>query len=192
VSELDRDRWDAKHASADTPSLADVALPAVFAPFEARFPRAGRALELACGRGGTAVWLAKRGLDVLAGDVSSVAISAARELADLARVADRCEFIVTDLDDGLPSGPSVDVVVCHLFRDPGLDAAIMERLAPGGLLAMACLSEVGAEPGPFRARPGELLERFAALDVLAFGESDGRTWLLSRRAPRSTPGAAST
>ena len=192
MSKADRGRWDAKYAAADTPSSWDVALPAVFAEFEPEFPRAGRALELACGRGETAVWLAQRGLDVLAVDVSPVALVAGEELARLAGVSERCQFAVADLDDGLPSGPSVDVVVCHLFRDLRLDASIIERLAPGGLLAMACLSEVGAEPGPFRARPGELRERFAALDVLAFGESDGRTWLLSRRAAGSTPGAAST
>ena len=44
-------------------------------------------------------------------------------------------------------------ILCHKFRDRRLDQAIIERLAPGGLLAIAVLSEVGAAPGPFRAKP---------------------------------------
>lgn len=112
-------------------------------------------------------------------DVSTVAVGLARELARQSGCNDRCTFDVVDLDDGLPPGPAVDVIVCHLFRDARLDASIVERLVPGGLLAMAALSEVGAGPGPFRAKPGELRAAFADLNVLAEGEADGRAWLLA-------------
>lgn len=155
-------------------------LPPVFAPYGSAFPTTGTALDLACGRGPVAVWLAQRGLRVWGLDVSPVAVALARELADAYGVAARCRFDVADLDDGLPAGPPVDVVVCHLFRDPRLDTAVVERLVPGGLLAVAVLSEVGAEPGPYRARPGELLDAFAALDVVAAGEGDGQAWLVAR------------
>jgi hypothetical protein len=93
---------------------------------------------------------------------------------------DRCRFEVVDLDDGLPAGPPVDVVLCHKFRDRRLDDAIIGRLAPGGLLAIAVLSEVGAAPGPFRAAPGELPAAFARLDRIADGEGQGYAWLLAR------------
>jgi 2-polyprenyl-3-methyl-5-hydroxy-6-metoxy-1,4-benzoquinol methylase len=191
VSRADRERWDAKYGSRETPTLDDIRLPAVFEPFVTEFPTAGSALEIACGRGGTAVWLARRGLEVVAVDVSPVAIAAAQELVRLTGVRDRCRFAIADLDQGLPSGPAVDVLVCHLFRDPRLDDAMMERLAPGGLLAVACRSEVDGVPGPYRAGPGELLERFAGLDTVAAGEGDGRAWLLSRRGRGSTPTSAS-
>lgn len=189
MTEADRQRWDAKHAavSADAVQLAST-----FASFEHEFPTSGTALEVACGRGSTAVWLAQRGLTVVAVDVSPVAIDAARALAIDAGVAGRVRFAVADLDDGLPAGPPVSVIVCHLFRDPGIDEAMIRRLVPGGLLAMACLSEVGAEPGPFRARAGELRQRFAALETIAAGEADGKAWLLSRRSGGSTPTSAST
>ena len=79
-------------------------------------------------------------------------------------------------------------MLCHRFRDPRLDHAIVARLAPGGLVAMVVLSEVGAGPGPFRARPGELLEAFAGLDVVAHGEAGGEAWLLARaRASGASP-----
>lgn len=156
--------------------------PAIFAAFEAELARRGLALDLACGRGETAVWLASRGMQVHAVDISPVAIELARTLASSCGFADRCRFEVADLDGGLPDGPPADLILCHLFRDARLDRALVERLAPGGLLAIAVLSEVGAGPGSFRARPGELRAAFGDLDLVADGEADGRAWLLGRRA----------
>jgi SAM-dependent methyltransferase len=114
-------------------------------------------------------------------DVSPTAIDLARRLAVDSGVADQCRFEVFDLDDGLPDGPQVDLLCCYLFRDRRLDQAMMDRLIPGGLLAVAVLSEVGAGPGPFRTRPRELSISFDELDVLVEGEEDGMAWLLARR-----------
>lgn len=152
----------------------------MFEAHERWFPSVGRALELACGPGRAAVWLARRGLEVWGVDVSAVAVERARTLAVEHGVADRCRFDVVDLDDGLPPGPPVDLVLCHRFRDARLDHAVVERLAPGGLLAMAVLSEVGAGPGSFRAAPGELRRAFGHLDTVAEGEGAGEAWLLAR------------
>jgi SAM-dependent methyltransferase len=127
------------------------------------------------------VWLALRGMEVTGIDVSPVAIDLARELASLSGVADRCRFEVHDLDDGLPDGPQMGLVFCHLFRDMRLDQAIIDRTAPGGTVAVATLSEVDAGPGQFRARPGELREAFGSLEVLAEGEANGIAWLIGRK-----------
>jgi len=181
MAEGDRRRWDERYAAQGPPPAGAMEPPDVLARHAEEFPTAGRALDLACGRGSGAVWLARRGLDVRGFDVSAVAVDQAREVARLAGVADRCRFEVVDLDDGLPAGPPVDVILCHRFRDRRLDRAIIERLAPGGLLAIAALSEVGAAPGPFRAAPGELPAAFAELDQVAAGEGEGQAWLLARR-----------
>jgi SAM-dependent methyltransferase len=119
-------------------------------------------------------------MDVWGLDVSAVAIGQARDLAQRSGVADRCRFDVLDLDDGVPDGPTVDVVLCQKFRDRRLDQAILDRLAPGGLLAVVALSEVDAAPGPFRAAPGELTAAFAELGLIADGEGQGYAWLLAR------------
>ena len=156
-------------------------LPTAFAAIEDLLPVDGIALEIACGRGELAVWLAMRGMAVVGVDVSPVAVELARELAGRSGVADRCRFEVWDLDNGLPPGPSVDLVVCHMFREPRLDQALVERLAPGGLLAIASLSEVGGEPGRFRAWPGELREAFGGVKVIAEDEGEGVAWLLGRK-----------
>ncbi|MCB0940809.1 MAG: class I SAM-dependent methyltransferase [Mycobacterium sp.] len=183
MSERDRLRWDERYASRGAPAPEAIGPPAVFGPHADAFPAAGTVLDLACGPGTTAVWLARRGLTVRGLDVSPVAVEQARDLATRAGLEDRCHFVVVDLDDGLPPGPPVDVIVCHRFRDRRLDRAITDRLAPGGLLAISVLSAVGAAPGPFRAEPGELRAAFAKLTVIATGEGDGEAWLLARRAP---------
>jgi hypothetical protein len=72
-------------------------------------------------------------------------------------------------------------LLCYLFRDPKLDEAMVDRLKPGGMLATGVLSEVGAEPGRFRARPGELRNAFGLLDILVEGEGDGMAWLIGRK-----------
>jgi SAM-dependent methyltransferase len=183
VTDDDRDRWDRRYTDRPAPTVDDVALPAVFAPFADIFPTAGRALDLACGPGAAAVWLAGRGMAVHGYDVSRVAIARARDLARHSGCAERCRFEVADLDEGLPAGEPVDVVVCLRFRDPRLDRDIIERLCPGGLLAISALSEVGGRPGPFAVRRGALTRAFPTLDVVAAGEGHGEAWLLARRSP---------
>ena len=127
------------------------------------------------------MWLARRGLSVAGIDVSPVAIASADEAASDLGLGDRCRFEVVDLDNGLPPGPSVDVVICHRFRQPSLYRSMVERLRPGGLLAIAVLSEVDAEPGAFRAPAGELTESFRALETLVAVEARGSAVLLGRR-----------
>lgn len=180
MTDEDRLHWDERYAAVGPAPAGATGPPPQLAPYEDLLPSSGTALELACGRGRGAVWLAGRGLDYLGVDVSPVAVRLARELVDHGGLGNRCRFEVVDLDHGLPPGPPVDVLLCHLFRDPRLDRAIINRLAPGGLLVIVVLSEVGVGPGRFRAAPGELLTAFAELEVLAAGEADGEAWVLAR------------
>jgi 2-polyprenyl-3-methyl-5-hydroxy-6-metoxy-1,4-benzoquinol methylase len=180
VSEKDRRRWDAAYTDGESDAVP--ALPQVFGDQAGRFPVTGSALDIACGTGKGSVWLARRGLAVWGLDVSAVAIDEARQAAARHGVAERCHFDVADLDEGLPAGPPVDVVLCHRFRDPGLYPSLAARLRPGGLLAICVLSEVGAEPGRFRAGPGELAAAFAGLETLGAAEGDGQAWLVARAA----------
>jgi SAM-dependent methyltransferase len=181
VAADDRTRWDDRYARRAPATAAEAVLPAAFAPFADAFPVEGHALDLACGRGQAATWLARRGLTVTAFDISPVAIEQARQLAHSCGVAQRCRFEAADLDDGLPVGPLANVVVCLRFRDERLDRAVVERLAPGGLLAISALSEVGGTAGPFRVAAGDLDRAFPTLEVLAAGAADGEAWLLGRK-----------
>ena len=84
--------WNAHYASGFTPWDSDEPDPALVAAVEAGTIPAGRALEVGCGTGTNALWLAARGFDVLGVDVSPLAIDRARaKLGDArARAASRC------------------------------------------------------------------------------------------------------
>ena len=181
----DRERWDARYA--DGALGIDPAPPDAIV--EARLidhvPINGRALDVACGLGAQTIWLAHRGLDVTALDVSDEAIGRVREDAVRHDVADRVTAAAVDFDDGLPDDlTELDVIVCQRFRDPRLYSEFVSRLRPGGLLVVTVLSETGAEsPGPFHAPPGELR---AAFDVegstmLHHVEADGQESIVVRR-----------
>ncbi len=110
----------------------------------------GRALDLGCGEGADAVWLALRGWHVTAVDVSGVALArAARHAAD-AGVPDRIDFQRRDLGESFPAG-EFDLVSAQFLHSWGAlprervlrDAAA--AVAPGGIL----LIEGHLDAGPF-------------------------------------------
>ena len=183
----DRAWWDARHGDAGPSGTAPPGALVGAAELTAFLPVSGRALDVACGRGGVAVWLAQRGLVVDAVDISPVGLAAGARLAAAAGVTGRVRWITHDLDAGLPAdcrGP-YDVVVCQRFRDPHRYSELAAALAPGGVLAITVLSEVDAGPGPFRAPAGELRTAFSDLETLLDREHDGEATLLARRLPPS-------
>lgn len=98
--------------------------------------RPGRALDLGCGSGGNAVWLAERGWKVTAVDFSEVAIEKARM-----RAAERgveVEFAVSDVTTYQPRGPYDLITSFYIQLWPKQRAEMLaiavESLAPGGTL----------------------------------------------------------
>jgi SAM-dependent methyltransferase len=65
-----------------------------------------RALDLGCGEGADAIWLAERGWTVVAVDVSTTALSRARAAAESRGITDRIDFQQHDLTAGFPPGSS--------------------------------------------------------------------------------------
>ena len=145
-------------------------------------PARGDALDIACGRGRHALWLAGRGLQVTAVDRDTEAIAtlsaAAREraLAITTRVVD-LEQPGTDLGGGV-----YDVIVgVHYLHRP-LFPAILTALRPGGILIYETFTRAQARRGKptnpaFLLESGELRSLTASLDVLderegEFGDRD--------------------
>ncbi len=62
------------------------------------------ALDLGCGEGGDAIWLAEHGWHVTAVDISETALQRAAAAATARGVGDRIEFAQHDLSDGFPEG----------------------------------------------------------------------------------------
>ena len=77
----------------------------------------GRALDLGCGEGGDAIWLARQGWRVTAVDVSATALDRAAEDAAKAGVADRIDFQRHDLAVNFPSGV-FDLVSAQYLHSP--------------------------------------------------------------------------
>jgi 2-polyprenyl-3-methyl-5-hydroxy-6-metoxy-1,4-benzoquinol methylase len=153
-AENDRDRWDARHMAADD---VDPAPSEFLVESAARLPTSGRALDLACGRGRNAVWLARRGFIVDAVDVSTIALAKATTLATRHGVADRVRTIAHDLADGLPPlADAYDVVICLHFRQPDLWPAMRRLVAPGGVMLIETLAR---HPSNLDVNPDFLGER---------------------------------
>jgi SAM-dependent methyltransferase len=127
--------WDARYSEDDTamwsgrPNGRLVAEVADVAP--------GRALDVGCGEGADAIWLARGGWTVMAIDVSDVAVGRAREAAEAAGVA--VEWVSGDaLRTPLPAR-SFDLVSMQYPALPKAagDAAVralLDTVRPGGLL----------------------------------------------------------
>ncbi|MEZ4241757.1 MAG: class I SAM-dependent methyltransferase [Myxococcota bacterium] len=168
----DRARWDRKHRArqaALSPWLVGAA---------GFLPDRGTALDLACGTGEAAVWLAERGLDVTAVDISDVALDKARARAEAEGV--HVDWVAGDLDGWEPGERAWDVVLCLRFLDRALVPAIRRAVAPGGLLVTEVLTE--AVSRRFGAAPGELLRAYVDWEVLRY-EVHPRTAALVVRRP---------
>ena len=101
--------------------------------------RGGRALDLACGEGRNAIWLARRGFAVTAADFSSVAIGRARELAERASV--EVDFLVEDVVGWRPEPGAYDLVLISYLQIPMAGfVRVLDRAAaalrPSGQLFM--------------------------------------------------------
>lgn len=127
----DRERWNDKWASAGVGTGHGSKLVDLLEPW---LPATGRLLDVAGGGSNDAIEFARRGLDVTVCDVSDVGLERAREQAANAGVDIATE--VVDLDtDPLPAGPW-DVITVANFLDRSLFPAMIERLAPGGVLGV--------------------------------------------------------
>ena len=99
----------------------------------------GTALDLGCGEGGDAMWLAEHGWRVVAVDISETALARAAEDAQARGVGDRIDFRQHDLSQSFPEG-AFDLVSAQFLHSmlPLDRTAIFGKAAaavrPGGVL----------------------------------------------------------
>ncbi|MDM4142662.1 MULTISPECIES: class I SAM-dependent methyltransferase [Mycobacterium] len=137
--------WEERYRSAErvwsgrvNPRLAEVA---------ADLP-VGRALDLGCGEGADALWLAERGWQVVAVDVSATALRRATEAASARNVLTRIDFQRHDLNESFPDG-TFDLVSAQYLHSParlerdGVLQRAAERVNRGGVLLIV---DHGAPP----------------------------------------------
>lgn len=167
-----RHKWDRRHAQhAEPPAAARV-----LAENRHLLPDTGDALDLACGLGGNALYLAECGLRTTAWDLSPVAIDKLRH-----RAAERGLAIDTAVRDVIAEPPpptGFDVIVVSWFLDRSLTPALIDALRSGGLLfyqtfTVAKVEAIGPDNPDFLLGEGELLELFRPLRVRVYRE-EGR------------------
>ncbi|MDQ4489975.1 class I SAM-dependent methyltransferase [Sinomonas sp. ASV486] len=99
----------------------------------------GRAIDLGCGEGADAIWLAERGWTVTGVDISAVALGRAAAHAAEAGVADRVTWLVSDLAEWEPE-QTYDLVTASFLHSPiempreRILLAGTRAVAPGGTL----------------------------------------------------------
>lgn len=137
----------------------------------------GRALDLGCGEGADAVWLAEDGWQVVAVDVADNALSRARAAAAQRGVSSRIRFERHDLSASFPAG-RFDLVSAQFLHSPArLDReAVLRRaaeaVAVGGRLLIV---DHGAAP-PWAGEHAHE-HHFATVDeVLAGLALDDKQW----------------
>ena len=153
--------------------------------------RAGRVLvDLACGRGGFGLEIARRsGCRVVGIDFSAVAIEHARRRARVLGLADRAGFRVGELTATGVSTASADAVIVVdsiQFAEPLPDALGECRriLLPGGRVVVTCWDALDADDGRLSPRLRQLdlgrqLPRAGFVDVEV---ADKPAWRLAEQA----------
>ena len=188
MSTADRDRWNARYADGAYESRRH---PSSFLKQNADLlPANGRALDLACGGGRNAIYLAHRGLAVDAVDISRVALERGR--ADAGELPIR--WVECDLDDGFEAKADYDLLVNIRYVNLPLVSSLLESLRPGGVLVieqhLATTADVIGPKNPaYRIEAGELGRVASGMVVEHLTEGlvedpDGRRAALARLVAR--------
>jgi tellurite methyltransferase len=125
----------------------------------------GRALDLACGTGRNALWLAQQGWDVTAVDGAPAAIAALSGVT----------AILADLESGdyQIEEAAWDLIVIAHYLQRDLFAPAKAGLKPGGfMIAIVHIADPGQEPVGYRMNAGELTDYFKGWEILHVHEGD--------------------
>jgi SAM-dependent methyltransferase len=149
----------------------------------------GRGLDVGCGEGADAVWLARRGWDVVATDISGVALGRADGHARDAGpvVAARIEWRQVDLLAHPPEPDAFDLVSAQFMQLPPeprtrLFSALAASVRTGGTLLV-----VGHHPSDLSAGVGRppVPDRFSTADEIARLLDDSWSVVVNEARPRT-------
>ena len=157
--------WDERYAGSE---LVWSAEPNRFLVAEAEGLAPGRALDLACGEGRNAVWLAGRGWEVTGVDFSAVGLRKAERLAASRGV--HVDWVLADLLAYVPAPLAYDLVLVFYLQLPAAGRRLATRaaagaVAPGGMLLVVGHDLLNLTEGYGGPRHAEVL--FTPADVVA-------------------------
>jgi SAM-dependent methyltransferase len=140
-------------------------------------PVSGDALDLACGSGRNAIWLAEAGFQTLGVDRNATALDTLNYEAAQRELPIRTQ--VVDLENGEPflEANTFDlIVVVHYLHRP-LFPDLVRALRPRGVLVYETFTRAQAARGKptnpaFLLEPGELIALLRPLEILVSREGD--------------------
>ena len=139
----------------------------------------GRALDLGCGEGGDAIWLAQRGWTVDAADISSVALERGASAAAAAGVASQIRWLQRDLLNWRPDEQYDLVSAQYLHLPPNLRNPIITAAAaavrPGGSLLVVGHAEEARRTRDGHEFPADL---YFSPEEMTGLLGDPRLWLV--------------
>ncbi|MBN2865945.1 MAG: class I SAM-dependent methyltransferase [Thiotrichales bacterium] len=163
-------KWDQKYADATLQTPANPCF--VLKQHSRLLPFNGKALELACGLGGNARFLAQCGLKTQAWDISDSALTILNNWASLSQLP--IEPLITDLEQMLLPYQQFDVIVVSRYLDRTLFPEIASALKPNGLLFyqtfLAPVQENAPSNPAFYVQSNELSQAWPQLTTLVYGE----------------------
>ncbi len=181
---VDAKAWDERYAATELMWSVE---PNQFVARECADLDPGRALDLACGEGRNAIWLARRGWEVTAADFSAVALDKGRRLAgDLA-----LDWVVADATTWQPDG-SYDLAVLAYLQLPADERRAAVRaayaaLAPGGTFLLVAHDSANLTEGVGGPQDGTVL--MTAEDVLSDLADEDLENVRAERVTRPVTGA---
>ncbi|MGD0557593.1 MAG: class I SAM-dependent methyltransferase [Streptosporangiaceae bacterium] len=154
----------------------------------------GRALDVGAGEGGDTLWLAERGWQVTATDISSVALDRGARAAAARGVAGRVQWLPADLTKEPPAAGAYDLVSAQYFplpRQPEHTAlrGLLYAVAPGGTLLIG--SHDLAELPPGEEHGFDPSDYYQPGDIAKLLDHDW-TILINETRPRTAPAPAGT
>jgi len=169
----DRELWEARYGR---PELIHGNQPSLFLRENSDLlPRGGLALDIAAGEGRNALYLAGRGFEVIAVDISTRALEKCRAQASVRGLAVAAAAL--DLTRFTMPADRFDLIVNFNYLQRDLAPAITDALRPGGVLVFETLTVAHLRWKPdfnpeFLLRAGELPTMFRRLRLIKYREAD--------------------
>ena len=164
---METGKWDERYRLRERPEEDLDATPTPLVVATAGSLKPGTALDLACGAGRNALWLAEHGWDVTAVDGSTAAIEVLRNRASERGL--KINATVADLEKGeLEIAPSRwNLILMCYYLQRNLFEPVKRGMVPGGsVISIVHITEPGEEPTAHRLRRGELERYFAGWEIL--------------------------
>ena len=174
MSREERAAWDERFRSGDHAGIEPDPFLLELEEYWTLLPASGRALDVACGVGRNAIWIAQKGFTVAACDISLEALRRAKALA-----ADRgvqLDLFCQDLETASFRPNRFDLIVCFFHLQREIFPILKSALRPNGLIVYKTYT---VDQQRFQGRPRhsmhmlqpqELLEVFRDFRVLFYRE----------------------